>query len=338
MVIRVGINGFGRIGRLFYRAVLEAGAKVEVVAVNDLTDAVTLAHLLKHDSVHGRLKREVSAEGGSIIIDGEELKVLSEPDPAKLPWGDLGVHTVVESTGRFREREKAAKHLEAGARRVLLSAPARGKGADVTVVPGVNDDAYDPERHSIISLASCTTNCLAPMAKVLNDAFGIESGLMTTVHAYTNDQRLLDMQHRDLRRARAAASNIVVTTTGAAKAIGLVLPELAGKLNGMAVRVPVANVSITDLVASVRKTAAAEEVNAAYREAAEGALKGILAYTEEPLVSSDFIHDPHSATVDGLSTMTAGNMVKVLAWYDNEWGYSNRLVWMLERMGELEGL
>jgi len=338
MVIRVGINGFGRIGRLFYRAVLEAGAKVEVVAVNDLTDAVTLAHLLKHDSVHGRLKREVSAEGGSIIIDGEELKVLSEPDPAKLPWGDLGVHTVVESTGRFREREKAAKHLEAGARRVLLSAPARGKGADVTVVPGVNDDAYDPERHSIISLASCTTNCLAPMANVLNDAFGIESGLMTTVHAYTNDQRLLDMQHRDLRRARAAASNIVVTTTGAAKAIGLVLPELAGKLNGMAVRVPVANVSITDLVASVRKTAAAEEVNAAYREAAEGALKGILAYTEEPLVSSDFIHDPHSATVDGLSTMTAGNMVKVLAWYDNEWGYSNRLVWMLERMGELEGL
>jgi len=338
MVIRVGINGFGRIGRLFYRAVLEAGAKVEVVAVNDLTDAATLAHLLKHDSVHGRLKREVSAEGGIIIIDGEELKVLSEPDPAKLPWGDLGVHTVVESTGRFRDREKAAKHLEAGARRVLLSAPARGKGADVTVVPGVNDDAYDPERHSIISLASCTTNCLAPMAKVLNDGFGIESGLMTTVHAYTNDQRLLDMQHRDLRRARAAASNIVVTTTGAAKAIGLVLPELAGKLNGMAVRVPVANVSITDLVASVRKTAAAEEVNAAYREAAEGALKGILAYTEEPLVSSDFVHDPHSATVDGLSTMTAGNMVKVLAWYDNEWGYSNRLVWMLERMGELEGL
>jgi len=338
MVIRVGINGFGRIGRNLYRAILETGADVEVVAVNDLTDAATLAHLLKYDTVHGRLDRDVSAGEGCIVIDGEELKVLSQPDPAKLPWDDLGVHTVVESTGRFREREKAAKHLEAGAKKVLISAPARGKGADVTVVPGVNDDIYDPEKHNIISLASCTTNCLAPMAKVLNDAFGIESGLMTTVHAYTNDQRLLDMQHRDLRRARAAASNIVVTTTGAAKAIGLVLPELAGRLNGMAMRVPVTNVSITDLVATVERPAAAEEVNAAYREAAEGALKGILAYTEEPLVSSDFIHDPHSATIDGLSTMTAGKLVKVLAWYDNEWGYSNRLAWMLERMGELEGL
>jgi len=338
MVIRVGINGFGRIGRNLYRAILETGADVEVVAVNDLTDAATLAHLLKYDTVHGRLDRDVSAGEGCIVIDGEELKVLSQPDPAKLPWDDLGVHTVVESTGRFREREKAAKHLEAGAKKVLISAPARGKGTDVTVVPGVNDDIYDPEKHNIISLASCTTNCLAPMAKVLNDAFGIESGLMTTVHAYTNDQRLLDMQHRDLRRARAAASNIVVTTTGAAKAIGLVLPELAGRLNGMAMRVPVTNVSITDLVATVERPAAAEEVNAAYREAAEGALKGILAYTEEPLVSSDFIHDPHSATIDGLSTMTAGKLVKVLAWYDNEWGYSNRLAWMLERMGELEGL
>ncbi|RLI08924.1 type I glyceraldehyde-3-phosphate dehydrogenase [Candidatus Bathyarchaeota archaeon] len=338
MVIRVGINGFGRIGRNLYRAILETGADVEVVAVNDLTDAATLAHLLKYDTVHGRLDRDVSAGEGCIVIDGEELKVLSQPDPAKLPWDDLGVHTVVESTGRFREREKAAKHLEAGAKKVLISAPARGKGADVTVVPGVNDDIYDPEKHNIISLASCTTNCLAPMAKVLNDAFGIESGLMTTVHAYTNDQRLLDMQHRDLRRARAAASNIVVTTTGAAKAIGLVLPELAGRLNGMAMRVPVTNVSITDLVATVERPAAAEEVNAAYREAAEGALKGILAYTEEPLVSSDFIHDPHSATIDGLSTMTAGKLVKVLAWYDSAWGYSNRLAWMLERMGELEGL
>jgi len=336
MVIRIGINGFGRIGRLLYRAILEAGAKVDVVAVNDLTDAATLAHLLKYDSVHGRLDRDVSVEGSSILVDGRELKVLSEPDPARLPWGDLGVHTVVESTGRFREREKAAKHLEAGAEKVLLSAP--GKAVDATIVPGVNDDAYDPKRHSVISLGSCTTNCLAPMAKVLNEEFGIRSGLMTTVHAYTNAQRLLDMQHRDLRRARAAASNIIVTTTGAAKAIGLVLPELAGRLNGLAMRVPVTCVSIVDLVAALDRPATAEEVNAAYQKAAEGSLRDILAYTEEPLVSSDFIHDPHSATIDGLSTKATGDLVKVLAWYDNEWGYSNRLAWMLERMGELEGL
>jgi len=336
MVIRVGINGFGRIGRHFYRAVLETGAEIDVVAVNDLTDAATLAHLLKYDSVHGKLSHDISAEEDRIFVEGSELKVLSEPDPARLPWSDLGVHTVVESTGRFREREKAAKHLDAGARKVLISAP--GRGVDVTIVPGVNDDAYDPEKHNIISLASCTTNCLAPMAKVLNDAFGIESGLMTTVHAYTNAQRLLDMQHRDLRRARAAAVNIVVTTTGAATAVGQVLPELAGRLSGLAFRVPVANVSITDLVAAVKRPATAAEVNAVYREAAEGALDGILAYTEEPLVSSDFIHDPHSATIDGLSTMVAGKLVKVLAWYDNEWGYSNRLAWMLERMGEVEGL
>ncbi len=336
MVIRVGINGFGRIGRHFYRAILETGAKIDVVAVNDLTDAATLAHLLKYDSVHGKLSHDISAEEDRIFVEGSELKVLSEPDPARLPWSDLVVHTVVESTGRFREREKAAKHLDAGARKVLISAP--GRGVDVTIVPGVNDDAYDPEKHNIISLASCTTNCLAPMAKVLNDAFGIESGLMTTAHAYTNAQRLLDMQHRDLRRARAAAVNIVVTTTGAATAVGQVLPELAGKLSGLAFRVPVANVSITDLVAAVKRPATAAEVNAVYREAAEGALDGILAYTEEPLVSSDFIHDPHSATIDGLSTMVAGKLVKVLAWYDNEWGYSNRLAWMLERMGEVEGL
>lgn len=336
MVIRIGINGFGRIGRVLYRAILEAGAKVDVVAVNDLTDAATLAHLLKYDSVHGRLDRDVSVEGSSILVDGRELKVLSEPDPARLPWGDLGVHTVVESTGRFREREKAAKHLEAGAEKVLLSAP--GKAVDATIVPGVNDDAYDPKRHSVISLGSCTTNCLAPMAKVLNEEFGIRSGLMTTVHAYTNAQRLLDMQHRDLRRARAAASNIIVTTTGAAKAIGLVLPELAGRLNGLAMRVPVTCVSIVDLVAALDRPATAEEVNAAYQKAAEGSLRDILAYTEEPLVSSDFIHDPHSATIDGLSTKATGDLVKVLAWYDNEWGYSNRLAWMLERMGELEGL
>jgi len=336
MVIRVGINGFGRIGRHFYRAVLETGAKIDVVAVNDLTDAATLAHLLKYDSVHGKLHCDISAKEGRISVDGAELKVLSEPEPARLPWGELGVHTVVEATGRFRERENAAKHLDAGARKVLISAP--GKGVDVTVVPGVNDDAYDPERHSVISLASCTTNCLAPMVKVLNDAFGIESGLMTTVHAYTNAQRLLDMQHRDLRRARAAAVNIIVTTTGAATAIGQVLPELAGRLNGLALRVPVANVSITDLAAAVERPATADEVNAAYREASKGTLEGILAYTEEPLVSSDFIHDPHSAIIDGLSTIVAGKLVKVLGWYDNEWGYSNRLAWMVERMGELEGL
>lgn len=336
MVIRVGINGFGRIGRLFYRAVLETGAKVDVVAVNDLTDAATLAHLLKYDSVHGKMQPDITAKENSIRLEGTELKVLSEPDPARLPWGDLGVHTVIESTALFREREKAAKHLEAGAKKVLISAP--GKGVDLTVVPGVNDDAYDPGRHSILSLASCTTNCLAPMAKVLNDSFIIESGLMTTVHAYTNDQRLLDKQHKDLRRARAAATNIIVTTTGAATAVGLVLPEMAGRLSGLAMRVPVSNVSITDLVAAVEKPVTVDDINAVYKKAAGGELKGILAYTEEPLVSSDFIHDPHSATIDGLSTIAAGKLVKVLAWYDNEWGYSNRLVWMLERMGELEGL
>jgi glyceraldehyde 3-phosphate dehydrogenase len=334
-MMRVGINGFGRIGRLLYRAILENEADVDVVAVNDLTDAATLAHLLKYDSVHGRLQREISAKGNSIIVDGKELKVLSEPEPAKLPWRDLGVHTVVESTGRYTDRDKVAKHLDAGAKKVLLSAA--GKGVDVTVVPGVNHEEYDPEKHSVVSLASCTTNCLAPMAKVLNEKFGIESGLMTTVHAYTNDQRLLDMQHKDVRRARAAAANIVITTTGAASAIGTVLPELSGKLNGLAVRVPVTNVSITDLVAIVKKPGTADKVNAAYREAASGKLKGILAYTEEPLVSSDFIHDPHSATIDGLSTMAVGNLIKVMAWYDNEWGYSSRLAWMLEYMGDLEG-
>jgi len=336
LVIRVGINGFGRIGRLFYRAVLETGAKVDVVAVNDLTDAATLAHLLKYDSVHGRMQRDIVAEENSIIVDGTELEVISEPDPAKLPWGDLGVHAVLEATALFREREKAARHLKAGAKKVLISAP--GRGVDVTIVPGVNDDAYDPERHSILSLASCTTNCLAPMAKALNDAFVIESGLMTTIHAYTNDQRLLDKQHSDIRRARAAATNIIITTTGAARALGLVLPELEGRLNGLAFRVPVSNVSITDLVATVEKPVTVDDVNAAYQKAAEGEMRGILAYTDEPLVSSDFIHDPHSVTIDGLSTMSAGRLVKVLGWYDNEWGYSCRLAWMLERMGELEGL
>ncbi len=335
MVIKVGINGFGRIGRLFYRAILETGTKVEVIGVNDLTDAATLAHLLKYDSVHGRLSNEVSAGDGSIIVDGKELKVFSEPEPSKIPWGDIGVHTVVDATGRFREKSLALKHIEAGASKVLISAPA--KGVDATIVPGVNDGVYDPDNHSVISLASCTTNCLASMAKVLNDAFKIESGLMTTVHAYTNDQRLLDMQHRDLRRARAAASNIVVTTTGAASAIGLVLPELAGKLNGLAMRVPVANVSVIDLVVNTKKPIDADSVNDVYKEAMEGALKGILDYTEEPLVSSDYIHNPHSVTIDGLSTMASGNMAKVIGWYDNEWGYSCRLVWMTEKIGRLAG-
>ncbi|MEM2127838.1 MAG: type I glyceraldehyde-3-phosphate dehydrogenase [Candidatus Bathyarchaeia archaeon] len=334
-MIRIGINGFGRIGRPLLRAILETGAKVDVAAINDLGEVSDLAHLLKYDSVHGRLNRDISVKDGSIIVDGREIRVLSEPDPSRLPWRELGVHTVVEATGRFTDRDKAAKHLEAGAERVLVSAPS--KGADVTVVPGVNHEAYDPKRHRVISLGSCTTNCLAPMAKVLNDEFGIVSGLMTTVHAYTNDQRLCDMLHKDLRRARAAAMNIIITTTGAASAIGLVLPELAGKLNGIAIRVPVANVSLTDLTVQVKRPATREEVNSAFKKASEGWLRGILAYTEEPLVSTDYIHDPHSAIVDGLSTMTAGDLVKVLAWYDNEWGYSNRLVWMLERIGELDG-
>jgi glyceraldehyde 3-phosphate dehydrogenase len=336
LAIRVGINGFGRIGRILFRAILEGDYDIEVAAVNDLTDAKTLAHLLRYDSIHGRLNREVSFEEDHIIVGERTIKVLSQPEPSKLPWSELGVHTVVEATGRFTRREDAAKHLEAGAIRVLVTAPS--KGADATIVPGVNHEAYDPERHRIVSLASCTTNCLAPMVKVLHDNFGVERGFMTTIHAYTNNQRLLDMQHRDLRRARAAAVNIVPTTTGAARAIGLVLPELDGRLNGMAMRVPVSNVSITDLVATLGKEASAEEVNEAYREAAEGSLKGILAYTEEPLVSSDFIHDPHSVVVDGLSTMAIGNLVKVVGWYDNEWGYCNRLAWMLEYMSRLEGL
>jgi len=334
MVIKVGINGFGRIGRLFLRAAIEAEAKIDVVAVNDLTDAKTLAHLLKYDSIHGKMKNDISAGDGVIVADGKEIRVFSEPEPSKIPWGEVGVHTVVESTGRFRERGLSEKHLIAGASKVLISAPA--KGVDATIVPGVNDGVYDHENHNIISLASCTTNCLAPMAKVLNDSFGIESGLMTTVHAYTNDQRLLDMQHKDIRRARAAASNIILTTTGAAAALGLVLPELAGKLNGAAMRVPVNNVSVTDLVVTTEKAATAKKVNSAYREASEGSLNGILTYTEKPLVSSDYIHDPSSVTIDGLATMVSGGQVKVIGWYDNEWGYSNRLAWMLEKIGELD--
>jgi len=336
MTIRVAINGFGRIGRLVYRAAVEKKAKLDVVAVNDLTNAKTLAHLLKYDSVHGKLPFSVEAEGENIVVEGHKMKVLSEPEPSKLPWKDLGIHTVVESTGRFRDRKNFSKHLDAGAKKVLISAPA--DDPDITIVPGVNDGEYDPKKHTIISLASCTTNCLSPVAKVLDDHFGIEAGLMNTVHAYTNDQRILDQQHSDLRRARSAATNIIVTTTGAARAIGLTNPSLKGKLDGFALRVPVQDVSIVDLTVKVKKPTTVKEVNAAFKEAAKGNLKGILDYSEEPLVSSDFIHNPFSAIVDGLSTKVIGDLVKVLAWYDNEWGYSCRMVDMLEKMGKAEGL
>jgi glyceraldehyde 3-phosphate dehydrogenase len=321
-----------------YRAALETGTDIDFAVVNDLTDAKTLAHLLKHDTVHGRLPFDVEAKRDTLIIkkDGvvkQELKVLAQPDPAKLPWKEMGVYLAVESTGRFRKREDAAKHLQAGAKKVLVSAPmSPAKSADLTVVYGVNDDKYDPERHHIISLASCTTNCVSPVAKVLNDRFGIKAGLMTTVHAVTNDQRLLDMQHRDMRRARSAAFNMIPTTTGAAVAATLTLPELEGRMNGMALRVPIPNVSIVDFVAVLEKEVTKEEVNAAFKDAAENELKGILDYSEEPLVSSDLIHNPYSAIVDGLSTMVIGNLVKVLAWYDNEWGYSVKMVRMIEKI------
>ena len=330
MAVNVAINGFGRIGRLLYRAALETDADVDFVAINDLADAKTLAHLLKYDTVHGRLPFTVEVRKDTIIVEGKELKVLAEPDPAKLPWKKLDVYLAVESTGRFTDREGASKHLHAGAKKVLISAPA--KNPDITIVLGVNDDKYDHKNHHIISLASCTTNCVAPVAKVLNDRFGIKAGLMTTAHAVTNDQRLLDMQHRDLRRARSAAYNIVPTTTGAAVAATLTLPELEGRMNGLALRVPVPNVSIVDFVATLEKEVTAEEVNNAFKKAAEKELKDILAYTEEPVVSSDFIHNSYSAIVDGLSTMAIGNLVKVLAWYDNEWGYSVKMVRMIEKI------
>ena len=338
MAVKVAINGFGRIGRLLYRAALETKADVDFVAVNDLTDAKTLAHLLKHDSVHGKLPFEVEAKEGAIIVDGKSLKVLSERFPEKLPWRELGVYLVVESTGRFRKREDASKHLQAGAKKVLISAPASpAKSADITIVLGVNDDKYDQEKHNIVSLASCTTNAVAPVAKVLNDKFGVKAGLMTTVHAYTNDQRLLDFQHARLERARAAAVNIIPTTTGAAVAATLTLPELDGRMNGIALRVPVPDVSIIDFVATLERDVTVNEVNVAFKEAAQKELKDILAYTEEPLVSSDFIHNPYSAIVNGRSTMVVGNLVKVLAWYDNEWGYSVKMVQMIEKIGKLAG-
>jgi len=324
-MVRVAINGFGRIGRQVFKVLFEKYRnEVEVVAVNDLTDVKTLAHLLKYDSNYGKFDADIRTEDDYIIVDDVKIKVLAEPDPAKLPWKDLNIDIVVESTGRFRERDKAAKHLEAGAKKVIISAPA--KGEDITIVLGVNHDKYDPAKHHIISNASCTTNCLAPVAKVLNDKFGIKRGLMTTVHSYTNDQRILDLPHKDLRRARAAAINIIPTTTGAAAAIGKVIPEIDGKLDGMAMRVPTSTVSIVDLTVELEKPVTVEEINKAMKEAAEGELKGILGYSEEPLVSSDFKGDPRSSIFDALETKVIdGTFVKVLSWYDNEWGYSNRV-------------
>jgi glyceraldehyde 3-phosphate dehydrogenase len=327
MAVKVGINGFGRIGRNVFRAAQAAGADLEFVAVNDLTDTGTLANLLKYDSILGRFPGEVVAGEGSISIDGTELKVLSERDPAALPWGDLGVDVVIESTGFFTARDDAAKHLAAGAKKVIISAPA--KEPDVTVALGVNfDTAYDPAAHDIISNASCTTNCLAPLAKVLHETFGIEQGLMTTIHAYTADQRLQDMPHSDPRRSRAAALNLIPTTTGAAKAVGLVLPELNGKLNGFSMRAPVPVGSAVDLVFTTPEPLDVDQINAALKAAAEGPMKGILAYTEDPIVSTDIVGDPHSSIVDAGGTMVIGDgrMAKVISWYDNEWGYSNRCV------------
>ena len=328
MSVKVAINGFGRIGRNVFRAAHDSGADLEIVAINDLVDTETLAHLLKYDSILGRLDADVSAGDGSITVGGKEIKVLAERDPADLPWGDLGIDVVLESTGLFTKRDDAAKHLTAGAKKVIISAPATDP--DVTVVLGVNFDDYDPASHNIISNASCTTNCLAPFAKAINDAVGIEQGLMTTIHAYTSDQRLQDMPHSDLRRARAAAQNLIPTTTGAAKAVSLVLPELAGKLNGFAVRAPVITGSVVDLTFTPSKATSPEEVNAAVKAAAEGPLKGILAYTEDPIVSTDIVGDPHSSIFDATETKVIGNLVKVLSWYDNEWGYSNRLVDLTE--------
>jgi glyceraldehyde 3-phosphate dehydrogenase len=328
-MVKIGINGFGRIGRNFLRAARQSGAAFDFVAVNDITDSKTLAHLLKYDSVLGRFDEEVRADEEGLVIGEDRLKVVAERDPANLPWKELGAEIVLESTGLFTDRDKASKHLEAGAQKVIISAPA--KGEDITIVMGVNDDQYRPDEHHVISNASCTTNCVVPMAKVLLDAFGIERGLMTTCHAYTNDQNLLDLPHKDLRRARAAAINIVPASTGAAKASALVLPELKGKMDGLAFRVPVPDGSVTDLVCVVGRDVTREEVNEAFLAASETeGLKGRLVYTEDPIVSSDVVGSPASCTFDALSTMVIGNMVKVIGWYDNEWGYSNRLVDLVE--------
>jgi len=324
MAVKVGINGFGRIGRNFFRAAYK-DPSLQIVAVNDITDAKTLAHLLKYDSVHGRFEASVEVKENAIVVNGKEVQVLSCKDAADLPWAKLGVEIVIESTGRYTDRDGAGKHLAAGAKRVIISAPA--KGEDATFVMGVNEKTFDPAKHFILSNASCTTNCLAPVAKVLLDTFGIERGLMTTIHSYTNDQKILDLPHKDLRRARAAGMSMIPTTTGAAKAVSLVIPELKGKLDGMAIRVPTPNVSVVDLTAELSSSATAEEINAAMKKASEGPMKGILQYVDEPLVSVDFNHDPASSCFDALSTkVIGGKMAKVLAWYDNEWGYSCRLV------------
>jgi glyceraldehyde 3-phosphate dehydrogenase len=334
VTVRVGINGFGRIGRNFWRAVhagAASAAGIEIVAANDLTDDATLAHLLKYDTVLGTLDVDVSARGDLICVGGRDIRVLAERDPSALPWRDLGVDVVVESTGRFTKADDARAHLTAGARKVIISAPA--KGEDITIVMGVNDDAYDAAAHDIISNASCTTNCVAPMAKVLQDSFGIAKGFMTTIHAYTNDQVILDFPHKDLRRARAAAQNIIPTTTGAAKATALVLPALAGRLDGVAMRVPVMDGSVTDLVVQLDREVTVEEVNTAYQAAADGPLKGYLQYTADPIVSSDIVGTPWSCTFDSLLTMSMGDQVKVVGWYDNEWGYSNRLADLVALVG-----
>jgi glyceraldehyde 3-phosphate dehydrogenase len=334
MSVKIGINGFGRIGRQSFKAMLDYyPEELETVAVNDITDAKTLAHLLKYDSNYGRFPGTVEAKDDALVINGKEVKVLSQRDPAQLPWGDLGVSIVIESTGIFREREKAAKHLAAGAKKIIISAPA--KGPDITIVIGVNEDKYDPEKHNILSNASCTTNCIAPVMKVLSDEFGVEKALMTTTHSYTTDQRLLDLPHKDLRRARAAALNIVPTTTGAAIATTLVIPELQGKFHGIAMRVPTPTVSIIDVVAVLGKNVTEEEVNDSFKEAARGRLKGILDVCEEPLVSVDFKGNSHSSIVDALSTMVMqDNLVKVISWYDNEWGYASRLADLVKHVAD----
>ena len=334
MSIKIGINGFGRIGRNVFRAALD-NPEVEVVAVNDLTDAKTLAHLLKYDSVHGVLNADIRAEEGGFTVNGKKVRVLSEKEPSALPWGDMGAGMVIESTGRFTRGEAAAGHLKSGARKVVISAP--GKDVDATIVMGVNHDSYDPGKHNVVSNASCTTNCLAPVAKVLHRRFTVKRGMMTTAHSYTNDQQILDLPHKDLRRARAAGVSIIPTTTGAANAVGIVIPELHGKLNGLALRVPTPNVSVVDFVAVVEKSTTVEEVNQAMRNAADGELRGIMAYSDAPLVSRDYYGDPHSCIVDAPSTMVMDSqMVKVLAWYDNEWGYSCRVLDLLLYMAKRE--
>ena len=332
MSVKVGINGFGRIGRLVFRAALK-DSDIEFVAVNDITDAKTLAHLLKYDSIHGVLPEDVKVESDGFSVAGRKVKVLAERDPANLPWAKLGVQVVLECTGLFRDKEKAGKHITAGARKVLISAPA--KQHDGTFVKGVNFDQYDSSKHNVVSIGSCTTNCLAPVAKVLHDTFGIKRGFMTTIHSYTNDQRILDLPHKDLRRARAAAMSMIPTTTGAAKAIAEVIPEMKGRLDGCAVRVPTPDGSLVDLVAELEKKATKEDINAAMKKAADGPMKGVLQYTEDPIVSCDVVHNPHSSVFDALSTMVIqDSLVKVFSWYDNEWGFSNRMVDMLKILGK----